>query len=193
MKQMKKALPRDLAAYCRRRVLVRVIPCVLLIALLVTAVLLWGDLLFGGQLSREASAVCIFLSALIPMLACGVPLKLLDRTWRGRIERIDVQSELASEKGLSRPRYREQLVFLLTVRTDDGRVIHRRGLTTTRKIEHRMDTYHVGDGVFHLYGTAHVVVFPTAAESTLICPVCGVLNDLSRTNCMDCAHTLVKE
>ena len=196
MEKEKSPLPGDLVAHGRRRVYARVIPCVLLIALLLTVLLLWEEQLFGTELSKGAHAVCLLLSVLLPPLCFGVPFKLIDYSYWGTVEKIHVRWEYASERGMARPTFRslnELNVFILTIRTDSGRVIQRRGIATTRRIEHELDTYHVGDRVFHLYGTPHIVVFPTEAETTLICPVCGVRNDRTREKCKDCAHTLVKE
>lgn len=187
----KNKLPRDLIAYKRNRILRRVLPCVLLILLFLGALLLWRDTLLPDD-KDSARTVLYVLAILLPFLLTGVPWKLLDFTYWGSIERIDVESSVEFQKGASRRWYYKN-TFLLTVRTDSGRVIQRKGIATTQKLEHKMGTYVKGDRVFHLYGSPHIVVFPTAAEHTLICPVCGSLNDLSHKVCKDCRHTLIKQ
>ena len=184
-------LPRDLRAYCKQRVLCRVLPCLGMEVLFVGGLTLFRERLVPQDL--PTAAVFLYaLAILLPLWLMGIPGKLIDRTYWGEILSVDIRSVMDRGKGPTRECLRIRNEFLLTVRTDDGQTVVRRGISTTGKLEHKLDVYHVGDRVFHLYGTPHVVVFPTAAESTVICPVCATLNTTDRTVCADCGHTLMR-
>ncbi len=52
--------------------------------------------------------------------------------------------------------------------------------------------YKVGDKVFHLYGSRHVIVIPSDGGDTVFCPVCGAANEYKWNACRRCKHTLIK-
>ena len=183
-------LPQDLQHFARRKVLRRVVPCALLFIAFAVVLVLWGDIVF--PIKDTFNKVVVYtVVMLLPFVFTGVPFKLFDRTFFGKVEGIEIDTRW--NKGTRHERSYITNTYILTVRTTDGKVIEQKGLTTGKKLEHTETVYKVGDGVFHLYGSKHVVVFPETSESTLICPVCGSLNNADGKKCYNCGHTLVKD
>lgn len=186
-------LPADLQRFAKRAFLKRAVPCVLLLLTFATVLFFFGDTLFS--LKETLHKVVVYtLVMLLPFAITGVPHKLIDRTFYGTVEKIDLEMRNVSKT--ARPTYGSWYVkktYVLTVRTLDGRLVKQRGQNSGAKIEHTADIYKIGDGVFHLYGSKHVVVFPESSEISLICPVCGGFNYSDARTCRDCGHTLIRD
>lgn len=187
------SLPGDLQSFVRRLILKRVAVCVLLCSLCGAVLALWGETIFRTE-RTGVRAVCYGIVLLIPFALSGVPLRLIDRTYRGRIEKIDVVTTVdnaSSAKPTREGLYVKNTVYL-SITEDHGRRLRKKAYEEKANLG-GADRYKVGDTVFHLYGTKHIVVIPRAADSTVQCPVCGSRNEKSGEACRHCGHTLIKK
>ena len=190
---MIKNLPKDLLKYCRKRILIRAIPCVILTAFFAIVLILWGNIIFDIS-NTVFRASCYFLFMLIPFAVTGVPHKLIDTTYYGKIKKVDLVTTTNSDSSV-KPAL-EHLYFKNTIRlwieTPNGKLIYKKAYSGKAGLGQNLHTYHEGDFVFHLYGTNTVVVLPDASETTVHCAVCGASNQTDNDKCRACGHSLIK-
>ena len=60
------------------------------------------------------------------------------------------------------------------------------------ELAQHLDTYKIGDKVFHLYGSKYTVVLPKSKDSDIQCAVCGDSNVVDNCTCRSCGYTLIK-
>ena len=187
-------LPKDLIAHRRRQIFKRVVLCTILLTLLATALVLWGDAIFNTKYP-SFDATCYLAILLLPFAITGVPFKLIDRTYSGVIKQVEIETTAAVDNTSVRPTYNKlytKNTIYLTVELTNGKVIRKKAYSGKAALQEHLDTYHEGDAVFHLYGTKTTVVLPTKSDTTICCAVCGASNDVAYTTCHQCQHTLVK-
>ncbi len=188
-----KELPKDLKRFSIRKVLVRIIPCFILTAAIAGVLIAWGDVILKTDvLPFKISAYILFLS--IPFVACGVPFKLINRSYYGTIEGVDIKTVYSSKDTV---RVANRLIhranaYYLDIKTDDGKSLNIKIDEKYTDIIGDRHLYKAGDRVFHLYGSKQIIVLPTDREETLRCPICGYTNEKENDTCRECLHTLIK-
>ena len=195
MREIKPILPSDIQRLVIASVLKRVIPCVI-----VEIVVVWYIAFFGETSLRmvdQSVRVLIYIALMIlPLVFTGVPLKLIDRSWKGEIIAIEVESNFSA--GLKRLYEVNQLV--ITIKRDDGKIIERSvkdfSNASTKnmsrgKVEYAEDDYAIGDKVYHYYGVPHLLV--VHADKSRDCVVCGANNPYSNDRCFNCGHSIIKK
>ena len=199
---MKLKLPYDLKKYTVFTVLKRVIPCIVLLALISVLLCFFGERIFPADNIAFRGMLYAFALAL-PFVITGVPLKLFDSSWQGKITAVDIKDRWGFTNEAI-PRVYGKINVNLTVEKSNGDItfveinertytkfLHYR-VSENRKNEHFLDKYKVGDRIFHLYGTKHVVILKDGNEGPVICAVCRRENDIQNDTCCDCGHTIVK-
>ena len=185
-------MPKDFQRVVRWFILKRVGVFLLIYAVLCAAITFACDRMteLAGLAFKVSAYIFCFLIALP---AAGIP-KLMDRTFYGKVVRVEVKTTIDNESSVKPTReqlYHKNTVYL-TVETDSGRTIRRKVQEAKAGLPAGRDFYQVGDRVFHLYGTKHTIVIPDGSKDYVRCPVCGEVNHKSETCCRSCAHTLVK-
>ena len=203
---MKHILPDDLKKYARKYLLIRLCSCILLLTIFVLVLLFFGDTLFNHEnsLYRIKEILCIAVVILICFIT-GVPLKLMDRTFYGIVEKVTVttgynskasgkrQSTLNSRTVSYRGFY-SIITMEISVKTSDGKTITRTVNSAPPSNENNYDEiFKQGDRVFHLYGTNIYVKIPDDKKEKIVCPICGLLNSQDHNLCNNCKYTLIKE
>ena len=197
-------LPDDLKKWARKYLLVRLCSCFILLAILFTVLILFGDKIFNpeGSLYRIKEFVCIALVIVICFIT-GVPMKLMDRTFFGTIEKVTVttgynsraagkrQSTLNS-RTVSHRGFYSIITMDITIKTSDGKTITRTVSSAPPSGDNNYDEiFKQGDRVFHLYGTSIYVKIPEDKKEKIACPVCGLLNVQSNSQCENCNHSII--
>lgn len=198
-------IPDDLKKYAKKYLLVKICSCIILLAILFTVLILFSDQIFNpeGSLYRIKEFVCIA-SVIFICFITGVPLKLIDRTFFGTVEKVTVttgynsraagkrQSTLNS-RTVSHRGFYSIITMDITIKTSDGKNLTRK-ISSEPPLENNNydDIFKQGDCVFHLYGTNIYVKIPNDKKVKIACPVCGVLNLQSSSRCEECKHSLVK-
>ena len=186
-------LPKDLRIYCRKRILRRLIPCIILISVFVAILALWGSIIFNTNI-KEFQISCYIVVMLIPFLITGVPHKLIDSTYYGTVKKVDIVTTMDNSSSVKPTR--EQLylknTIYLGIERPDGKLIYKKAYSGKARLQQNINTYNAGDLVFHLYGTNNVVVLPDSNDNTIHCAVCGSSNNIENDKCRDCGHSLVK-
>ncbi len=187
-------LPADLRRFARRQVLKRMIPCLALLIIFGTVLLLWGRRIFntGENAFRYSGYIVIML---IPFALTGVPFKLSDRTYFGIVKDVELVSTVDNESSIwptIEGAYRKNTVYLL-VMLANGKHIRKKAFEGRANIIRPIEYYKRGDMVFHLYGSQHTVVLPKCTDDRVMCPVCGTPNLIEDDVCVSCRHTVIKE
>lgn len=187
-------LPKDLKKYVLKKVLKRVIPCAVLVVIFGVLIILWGDFIFPTK-NQGFKFSCYFLVMLLPFALTGVPFKLLDKTYAGTVEEVEMVDTIDSDDSFVKA-YRESLYWKstikLTIRTENNKTIERKATAMEAKHQQGLTLYNKGDKVFHLYGTNVVVKLPRETDSYVMCSVCGNVNAINNVSCCNCNHTLIK-
>ena len=186
-----KDLPNDLRSHIRRVILMRAIPCAILLAACGALLFFLGERIFNMD-NVQMRILCYIVVMLIPFAVTGVPMKLIDRTYCGEVLDARVKRTVDNEsyvKPSLEHMYFKNTVYL-EIRLDNGKEI------TVKAYEGRDDDlnpyfYHKGDRVFHLYGSRYTIVLPPETANAVRCPVCGIKNLKENGKCADCGHTLV--
>lgn len=197
-------IPDDLKKYAKKYLLVRICSFIILLAILFTALILFGDKIFDsdGSLYRIKGFICIA-SVIFICFITGVPLKLIDRTFFGTVEKVTVttgynsraagkrQSTLNS-RTVSHRGFYSIITMDITIKTSDGKNLTRK-ISSEPPLENNNydDIFKQGDRVFHLYGTNIYVKIPNDKKVKVACPVCGLLNSQTNSQCENCNHSII--
>lgn len=189
-------VPRDIRQYVRNRILRRVIPCVVLVAVLVSLLVIFDAEFFGAadkKFRLQAQVLSYSLAVVIPMLITGVPLKLIDSSWEGKVIKVHAYTTIESNAPLKQSRNDLflQLNVKLTVRTPEGKTIRRKAAHSRASNKTIVHHYQVGDYVMHLYGTDHTVVLSRDAATPVSCVICGRRNPGKVGRC-ECGYSLMR-
>lgn len=189
-----KNLPKDLKAYAIKTALKRIIPCVALLIGFSVALIFWGDVIL--PIEKDVIKVIVYtMVMLVPFALTGVPLKLLDKTYSGTVQKIEIKTTTDNVYHGQPTRenlYTKNTVFLHVLQ-ENGVAIRKEAYEGNAKLPQKLDVYKVGDRVFHLYGSTQTVVLPQPLDKYVQCPICGTLNDKNYVSCEVCTHTLIKE
>lgn len=186
-------IPKDLQRLVRRLFLKKIIALVLILTIMCVAITFINNKIYEQVdiVSMVSSYIfCIFIALLI----VGVSNKLFDKTFYGKVIKVDVETTVDSSSSVKPTRehlYYKNTVYL-TVETDSGKTIKRKVHEARVNSQSECDLYKVGDWVFHLYGTKHTIVIPNESNDYVCCSVCGEVNNKNETLCRSCMHTLVK-
>ena len=187
-------LPKDLSAYCKKRILIRLISCIALLCGFSAILILWGDILINTDI-LEFKISCYIVIMLIPFAMTGVPSKLIDTTYYGRITKVDIVTTTDNDCSFKPTRehlYLKNTIYL-HIEKNNGKIAYKKVYSGKARLQQNLNTYQVGDTVFHLYGTKYVIVLPQATDTTVNCPVCGSSNSIEDTMCRQCNHSLIKK
>lgn len=194
MEQENIQIPKDWKKFARTSFLKRIIPCFVLLVVLAVALIIWGNSVF--QTSNKAFQItCYVVVLLLPFVFTGVPFRLIDKTYCGQIERVDIKTTVDSASSVkpSRECLYEKNTIYLTVKTSNGKLVYQKTYEGVSGLQQHLATYQVGDVVFHLYGTKRTVVIPKEDDMQVQCVVCGTLNDKKDKTCGCCGHTLPQQ
>ena len=189
-----KNLPKDLKTYAIKTALKSIIPCALLVICFAVALIFWGDVIL--PIDKDIIKVIVYtMVMLVPFAVTGVPLKLLDKTYSGTVQKVEIKTTTDNVYHGQPTRenlYTKNTVFLYVLQ-ENGVTIRKEAYEGNTKLSQKLDAYKAGDRVFHLYGSKQTVVLPGASDKYVQCPICGTINDKTYTDCEVYGHTLVKE
>ena len=204
MKDIK--LPKDISGYVKKKVLRRLLCLLALLALFAAAnVYLWSKLREIDNINNDVYVYFIVISIILPFLISGVPLKMIDKSWRGEVIAVDITEETgAYARGKSVAPYTKH-VIILKVKKDNGTVCDVRAaeygiknhllgeaVPNEGNIKHHMNDYHAGDLVYHFYGIPHNFVVSSDVTKPTNCVICGYQNKNEDEKCFNCGHSLIK-
>lgn len=206
-------LPEDLVSYSRKYITKRIVLFTVLFVAFSLILYFFGNIILPTDVLPFRISFYI-LVLLVPFAVTGVPFKLIDHSWFGKVIKVDVEEGIEFADG-AKARMYGTINFVLTIKKDNGKILYREVKASnhhisrnsldksvdidneairigSRKNEHFLDDYKVGDKVFHLYGSKYIVVLPKTNDTQCKCAICGTLNKIDNMLCNDCRHTLIK-
>ena len=95
-KKLQPELPDSLKKRRLRKILLRVLSCLVLFAFALVSIILWGETIFPFPTQNASSLryLCYFLFLLLPFLITGVPLKLIDRSFSGTVRKAEIKDTI---------------------------------------------------------------------------------------------------
>ena len=156
------------------------------------ALIFWGDVILPIQ--KEPVKTILYVAVmLVPFAVTGVPYKMLDRTYRGTVQKVEVTTTVDNAYH-GRPT-RESLYYkntvYLHVTQEDGVVIRQKVSEKDARAAQNLEAYKAGDKVFHLYGSTQTIVLPEEKDELVQCAICGEANYKNESHCKLCDHTLI--
>ena len=190
---MKKTnLPKDLTLFSIKTALKRVVPCVLMLILFSVALTFWGDVILPIK-KEPVKTILYVIVMLVPFAVTGVPYKMLDRTYTGTVQKVEITTTVDNAYH-SKPT-RESLYYKNTVyfhvMQENGVVIRQKVSEKDARAAQNLEAYKVGDKVFHLYGSTQTIVLPEEKDELVQCAICGEANYKNECHCKLCGHTLI--
>ena len=192
------SLPKDVKRYFVIRRTLRLVACVVMIALIVYALIAFGGKDFATATMTPqiiASAILIIAVLYITKAPCIV----FDRTWVETIVKIEIIP--VYDNGDMVPTKNNRRFPILGTLRDTNRVyIHvnlggrvKRIAVPVHSDEDRdyVDNYHVGDVVWHVKGSKFLLVLSSKEQKTVRCLACGRENVAEYKTCRKCGRGLV--
>lgn len=194
-------IPGDIKKFVLKTVLKRIAHCVFLLIGVLIVLSCWGDVIL--PIDQDDTKIIVYTIIMtLPFISTGVPFKLIDSTWEGKI--VDVKviegSEFTNEP---RPRIYGSNSIALKVITQDNKIkIVKLKVSSfairanlqfreTGNVDKSIESYSVGNKIFHLYGTNQYVVLPKPSDKNINCIVCGTENDKFEKKCKNCGCSLI--
>ena len=208
----KQTLPDDLQRYVKSRMIKKTILFALLEAAVIAVLVLWGDVLLGSATGTVLFILCALL-LLVPFIVTKFPFYLLDKTYYGVIEQVQMKTSIENERPFkpTLEGHYTAVTAVLTVKEEGSGKRHTvkvkiKGSATEKNsmfdtyadrggegfVKNAEGTYKIGARVFHLSGTKHVVILPAENSQSVCCAVCGEDNATKDNACRKCRHTLIK-
>ena len=193
----KPVLPEDIRKIVTRAVAKRVIPCIILEFILLWYVIFFGEMSFR-MVGIEVRILIYIVLILLPFIITGVPLKLIDRSWKGEI--IGINVDMGLNRSVNGKGVREVSYLVLKIKRDDGKIVDHTvsvfslGYTmqsSRAKSEFAEDDYAVGDKVYHYYGIKRLLIIHK--DNSRECVICGSNNPEKNDRCFYCGHSIIKK
>ena len=174
----------------------RLLVCIAGIAIVALILFYYKDQI--AQSGTSAQVLAYIVPFILVLIVTGVPMKLMDRSWRGTIENVKVREALIHQFGRN---YRVAgrgaeygNVVDLEIKLDSGKTItcHPtfKPLKDIKSIDFYTSNFKCGDRVVHIYGTNFVQRLPDGDAELINCVVCGEVQHKDREKCEACGHTL---
>jgi len=190
---MKEKLPLDIRLYSLWRALRRILLWLALTVGLALLIRYQGKEIVSLG-TRELRASIFFAIMLLPFPLTGFPWKLIDRSYWGTIKVVEEEAGRARLKGeVISPKAKKMTKERMILADSRGQEVHRKVDWQNSSPRGYEKEFRPGDRIIHLYGSPHTVVLPKEGDTRVYCAVCSVTNDVSRSRCRRCRHTLIKE
>ena len=206
-----KMLPKDIQKYIKKKILFKWVCRISAFLILATidAFLLWASLSLIGNMHIIFKMFFYVAFIILPFWLSGVPHKLIDKSWKGKILDVSVATatEATNEFGY-RPRLYRKNKIVLKIEREDGKILvkktagypvaeetHGMGYfqhsKTSGDANSKAENYNIGEDVYHFYGLENLVVLSKSSDS-IYCVVCSAANPKTRDDCFCCGHSLIK-
>ena len=184
-------VPDDIKKYVLKKYTKKIVLWLSVTAAIVLLLVFFGERTFGKLNDIQQYLIYAVLTVL-PFFIFKV-YKLFDRSWCGKIEKIDFKYTTDSTRSFKptlETLYRkESVTFYITSDQGFKKINVFAGAVGTNRLA---DRYHEGDNIVHIKGTEHYQVI-NSTDDEAVCVVCGSLNRKEHKECKYCNHTLLIE
>ena len=185
-------IPDDIHRYVRKNYTKKIAACALTEAAIITYLCLYGKRTFSAFDSFSYVAIHVLL-ILVPLFYFKIPSLILDRSWRGTVTRVLVETSLDNEqyyKATIPHNFLRNDIFLY-IDVGNGKIVRKKAYSGKARYERFINTYQPGDVVTHISGTKYVQIMPKKAADPVICVVCGAIGTTEQDRCKSCGHILL--
>ena len=206
-------LPADIQAFVKRKIALCI--AIFLLSETIAVLLITSILNSSFKLEPISLAVVCALLVLCPFLISGFPRKLIDKSWRGKITKVDIDTKVDSRLVGGQPIMYIKNTIVLTIEREDGRACTKEVLSlgsrsnnTTNPwdshdtrhgmqhyavgdVTHDIENYRVGDEVYHFWGLDDLICRREGGRDIVECVACSTTNPAHRKKCFCCGRTLV--
>lgn len=208
LESQKPQLPTSLKRKRILNIVIRSTICLLLLAIFITVIIIWGNRLFPDTLDHRAGytslKIMFYVIVLcVPFLITGIPFKLIDTSWSGTVIDLKIEENLGTS---SNPKYiythkKENLILI--IKKDNEKIVRYTALSLTDKhkelngstpigkVYYHEHKYSIGDRVHKYYGFRHLYFIPQHDYVTKDCIVCGSKNNMDDSACWYCDSELI--
>lgn len=127
---------------------------------------------------------------LLALYASGIPLKLIDSSWHGKIIKIENQSGDILHNLKKRKRIGMEFSRFALVRDEDGKLHYIEIFDEGHIYPNRPKYYNIGDTVVHIYGTEYLSPIHADPEKPQTCVICGFKTEGGIGKCCHCDSDL---
>lgn len=197
MNTYKPILPEDIQRKVVNSIIKKVFPCIVLEIIIVLYIVFWGEKSFK-MVDLGVRVLIYVVLIIVPFVVTGVPLKLIDRSWKGEIVAINVNMGLV--RSVNGRGVRDGSYLVLKIKRDDGKIIdhtlnvftYANAMKSNRaRSEFAEDDYAVGDKVYHYYGIKRLLIIHK--DKSRECVICGANNPEHNDRCFNCGHSIIKK
>lgn len=197
MNTYKPILPDDIQRKVVNSIIKKVFPCIVLEIIIVLYIVFWGEKSFK-MVDLGVRVLIYVVLIIVPFVVTGVPLKLIDRSWKGEIVAINVNMGLV--RSVNGRGVRDGSYLILKIKRDDGKIIehtlnvftYANAMKSNRaRSEFAEDDYAVGDKVYHYYGIKRLLIIHK--DKSRECVICGANNPEHNDRCFNCGHSIIKK
>ena len=197
MNTYKPILPEDIQRKVVNSIIKKVFPCIVLEIIIVLYIVFWGEKSFK-MVDLGVRVLIYVVLIIVPFVVTGVPLKLIDRSWKGEIVAINVNMGLV--RSVNGRGVRDGTYLVLKIKRDDGKIIehtlnvftYANAMKSNRaRSEFAEDDYAVGDKVYHYYGIKRLLIIHK--DKSRECVICGANNPEHNDRCFNCGHSIIKK
>lgn len=197
MNTYKPILPEDIQRKVVNSIIKKVFPCIVLEIIIVLYIVFWGEKSFK-MVDLGVRVLIYVVLIIVPFVVTGVPLKLIDRSWKGEIVAINVNMGLV--RSVNGRGVRDGSYLILKIKRDDGKIIehtlnvftYANAMKSNRaRSEFAEDDYAVGDKVYHYYGIKRLLIIHK--DKSRECVICGANNPEHNDRCFNCGHSIIKK
>ena len=208
-------LPLDIQAFVKRKIALRI--TIFLLSEAIACLLITSILNSSFKLEPILLVVVCVLIAGCPFLISGFPIKLIDKPWRGKITKVDVDTKVDSRLVGGKPIVYIKNTIVLTIGKENGKLCTKEVLSLGSRsnnhfadmwdphdtrhgmqhyavgdVTHDLDNYRVGDEVYHFWGLDDLILRREGGRSVVECVACSTTNPAHREDCFYCGRTLTK-
>ena len=184
-------IPDDIKSYVKKKYTRTAVLCGVVEAAVILFLCLYGKRTFSAFDPFSYVAIHVLL-ILAPILAFKIPQMILDRSWRGTVTRVVINTVTDNEypgKPTIEHAYMRNDVYLY-VSLGNGKTVRKKVYSGKAREGRFINTYHAGDYVLHVAGTRYVQKRPGRLADPVICVVCSAEGAAEDTHCKSCGHTL---
>ena len=191
MVEVKKiVINEDIRKEVRLRVLRRVFTLVGILAAGVVLFLVFAYFFGLENLNAGNIAVASIAVVGLGLYFSGIPIKLIDSSWHGKIIKIENQSGDIRHNLQKRKRIGMEFSRFALVRDEDGKLHYIEIFDEGHIYPNRPKYYNIGDTVVHIYGTEYLSPIHADPEKPQTCVICGFKTEGGIGKCCHCDSDL---
>ena len=187
-------LPHDIKEYIKRKKMLHISACVILLTAVVAILACWGEMLFGGFGKYNMIGIYAIL-ILLPIAITKAPIYLFARNWKGIVSNVELKTINSFKRGTKI--MIKKILLEVTIDREDGKRIIKtfeevNPFSMPKDWSETSTDYRVGSEIYHIVGLKYPLVVHKGHNESVKCVVCGLRNPCGNERCGSCGHSLIE-